>query len=125
MATWTYDELEKVGAAEELKIASLRADGTISRWTIIWVVRLGDDLFVRSYLGRRSSWFRRALASHEGQISAGGVAKDVAFVEIPDPAVNDEIDAQYRTKYSRHSKSVVDSVMTSDARSATMKLVPR
>jgi hypothetical protein len=44
MTTWTSDELKKIGTAEELKIASLRADGTLRKPVIIWVVRLGDDL---------------------------------------------------------------------------------
>ena len=42
MTTWTNDELNKIGTAEELKIASLRADGTLRKPVIIWVVRFGD-----------------------------------------------------------------------------------
>lgn len=125
MTTWTNDELDEIGGAEELTIASVLADGTLSEPTIIWVVRLGDDLYVRSYLGRGSKWFRRVQARHEGHIRAGGVEAQVAFVEEPDPPINDQIDALYRAKYSHHSKSVVDSVMTPEARSATIKLVPR
>ena len=35
MATWTSDELNKIGKAEELQIASLRKDGTLRKWVII------------------------------------------------------------------------------------------
>ena len=121
---WTHDELEAIGAAEELDIASLQSDGRLSRSTTIWVVRLGDDLYVRSYLGRGSNWFRRTQATHEGHIRAGGIEKDVTLVEVDDPAINDAIDSLYREKYRRYSKSVVDSVMTSEARSATIRLMP-
>jgi hypothetical protein len=38
---WTSDELNKIGKAEELKIASLRRDGTLRNSVIIWVVRVG------------------------------------------------------------------------------------
>jgi hypothetical protein len=31
MSTWTSDELEKIGRAEELEIASVRRDGTLRR----------------------------------------------------------------------------------------------
>jgi len=48
MAAWTADELSKIGPAEELEIASLRRDGTLGSPRTIWVVRHGDDLFVRS-----------------------------------------------------------------------------
>jgi hypothetical protein len=125
MDAWTSDELEAIGTSEELRIASLQADGSLSRSTIIWVVRLGDDLYVRSYLGRGSNWFRRVQARHEGHIQAGGIDKDVTLVEVADASINDELDAQYRAKYSHHSQSVVESVMTPDARSASIKLVPR
>jgi hypothetical protein len=54
MSTWTNDELKKIGTAEELQIASLRADGTLRKLVIIWVVRFGDDLYVRSVNGRNS-----------------------------------------------------------------------
>ncbi|MFN2107909.1 MAG: DUF2255 family protein [Candidatus Promineifilaceae bacterium] len=37
-----------MGNAEELRIASLRSDGTLRKPVIIWVVRVGDDLYVRS-----------------------------------------------------------------------------
>ena len=39
---WTSDELTKIGTAEELRIASLRRDGTLRKPVIIWVVRVGD-----------------------------------------------------------------------------------
>jgi hypothetical protein len=55
MSTWTSDELETIGGAEELEIASLRRDGTLRRPVTIWVVRHGDDLYVRSVNGRTSS----------------------------------------------------------------------
>jgi hypothetical protein len=60
MTAWTSDELEKIGAAEELRIASLRRDGTLRNPVTIWVVRHGDDIYVRSLNGRGSSWFRGA-----------------------------------------------------------------
>lgn len=52
MITWTNDELAKIGAAEELHIAALRSDGTLRNPVTIWIVRLGDDLYVRSEIGR-------------------------------------------------------------------------
>lgn len=124
MTTWTSDELNKIGRAEELEIASLRGDGTLRKPTTIWVIRLGDNLYVRSANGRGSAWFRGALVRHEGRIRAGGVEKDVAFVEESDPGINDQIDAAYHTKYRRYPQYVAPMV-TADVRAATIKLVPR
>jgi len=123
VSTWTSEELEKIAAAEELQLASTRRDGTLRKPVTIWVVRHGDDLYVRSVNGRTSSWFRGAQVRHEGHIEAGGVDKDVLLVETDD--MNDEIDAAYRSKYRHYAESIVGSVVSPEARTATLKLVPR
>jgi len=125
MITWTSDELNKIGKAEELQIASLRRDGTLRKPVTIWVVHVGDDLYIRSVYGRDSGWFRGTQVRHEGHIRAGGVDKDVTFVEESDPDINQQIDAAYRTKYRRYAASIVNSTLSTEARSATIKLVPR
>ncbi len=124
MTGWKSDELNRIGNAEELQIASLRSDGTLRKPVIIWVVRLVDDLYVRSVNGRTGAWFRGTQVRHEGHIQVGGVDKDVTFVDS-DPAINDQIDAAYRTKYHRYAASIISSIVSSEARSATIKLVPR
>jgi hypothetical protein len=124
VSTWTSEELDKIAAAEELEIASARHDGTLRNPVTIWVVRHGDDLYVRSVYGRTSSWFRGVQVRHEGRIRAGGVDKDVLFVEADDD-VNDEIDAAYRTKYHSYPASYVDPMVSPEARAATLELAPR
>jgi hypothetical protein len=124
MTTWTNDELNKIGNAEELRITSLRTDGTLRKPVIIWVVRLGDDLYVRSVNGRISGWFRGVQTRHAGHIRAGGVEKDVTFVEETDSEINNQIDAAYLAKYRRYPQYVAPMV-TPDVRAATIKLVPR
>jgi hypothetical protein len=76
MSGWTAEELDEIGAADELEIAALRPDGSLRRSTTIWVVRVGDDLYVRSYRGREGAWFRSVLRRPEGRIRAGGVDRD-------------------------------------------------
>jgi hypothetical protein len=126
MTTWTSEELDKIGNAEELQIAPLRRDDTLRNRVIIWVVRVGDELYVRSVNGRTSSWFRGVQDRHEGRIWAGGVEKDVRFVEIEaDDDLNDQIDAAYSDKYQRYAQSIIDSITRSKARSATIQLGPR
>ena len=123
MSTWTSDELDRIAGAEELELASVRRDGTLRKPVTIWVVRHGDDLYVRSVNGRTSSWFRGAQARHQAHIEAGGVGKDVLLVETDD--MNDKIDAAYRAKYHRYAESIVGSIVSPNARAATLKLVPR
>ncbi len=125
MTAWTTDELNKIGTAEERRIAGLKSDGTLRKPVIIWVVRVGDELYVRSVNGRSSGWFRGIQARHEGRIWAGGVQRDVTFVEIPDPAINEQIDTAYATKYRRYAASIIDSINGPQAGAATLQLLPR
>jgi len=90
---------------------------------IVWVVRLGEDLYTRSVNGPDAAWFRGAQLQHEGHISAGGIDKDVTFVDV-DGDVDDDVDAAYRAKYGRYRGPVV-SIVSPLARSTTLKLVPR
>ena len=124
MSAWTSDELANIAAAEELELASRRRDGSLRKPVTIWVVRHGDDLYVRSWRGPTGRWFRGARQAHEGHVRAGGVAKDVTFVDADDN-INDQIDAAYRTKYRRYADSYVPPMLSPDARATTLKLVPR
>ena len=124
MASWTSDELTRIGAAEELRIAPLRRDGTLARPRIVWVVRHGDDLYVRSVQGRTAAWFRGTQVRHAGRIWSDGAEKDVTFVDA-DPDINDALDAAYRAKYRRYAASIVGTIVSPQARAATIELVSR
>jgi hypothetical protein len=124
MATWTRDELDKIGKADELQIVTLRPAGTPRKPVTIWVARHGDDLYVRSGYGDRAAWYRGTQQRREGHIRAGGVEKDVTFAEA-EPAVNARIDAAYRSKYLHHGAQWVDPMVAPEAGATTIKLVPR
>jgi hypothetical protein len=125
MAGWTTDELDRIGSAEELELASARRDGSLRKPVTIWVVRVGDELYVRAVYGRTSTWFRGVQDRHEGRIHAGGVDKDVRFAGVDDAEINDEIDAAYRAKYGRYPARVVDPMVTAEVRATTLELVSR
>ena len=124
MTEWTSDELAKIGTAAELELASARRDGTLRNPRTIWVVRVGDNLYVRSMNGRAGGWFPGTQVRHQGHIGAGGVDKEVTFADA-DPDLNDQIDAAYRDKYRRYGPSIIGGVVNPGARAATIKLMPR
>lgn len=123
MSAWTDDELHRIGEAEELEVASYRPDGSLRPYVTIWVVRSGDDLFVRSAYGPENGWFRRAKASRTGRIRAGGVERDVAFVDAA-PETHVAVDAAYEEKYRRHPARVVQTVVGPAAAETTFRLAP-
>lgn len=123
MAPWTSEELERIDGAEELDLASRGGDGTLRRPVTIWVVRVGDAVYVRSVNGRGSSWFRGVQTRHQARIRAGGVERDVDLVETD--AGGDEVDAAYEAKYRGRYPSIVPSIVAPGARAATLALNPR
>jgi hypothetical protein len=122
MSGWTDDELATIEGTQEMNIAARRKDGTLRRSVPIWVVRAGDDLYVRAAYGAGSGWHRVAQASGQARIQAGDVEKDVTLEEVHD-AVNDQVDAGYRAKYGRYS-SIVDGITDAEARGSTLRVVP-
>ena len=58
MIAWTSDVRGTIEATEEFEFASVRHDGTLPDLMAMWVVRDGNDLYVRSVNGRDSSSFR-------------------------------------------------------------------
>jgi hypothetical protein len=112
------------GSADELRIAARRKDGTLRTPRIIWVVWVGDDLYVRSAYGTRAAWYRGTQATHQGHISVGGVEKDVTF-EHAGGQLDAEIDAAYWAKYRRHGAQYVNPVTDEESHTTTIRLVPK
>ncbi len=124
MRAWTPDELNAIGGSEELRIASHRRDGTLRPYVTIWVVRVGDDIFVRSAYGPGNGWFRRAQSSGVGRITAGGLERDVTFADAGS-GVHTDIDRAYHAKYGRHGPRIVGTVVGADKAPLTIRLLPR
>ena len=123
MTAWTDDELASVGRAEELQLASRRGDGTLRPYVTMWVVRSGDELYVRSAYGANNPWYRRAKASGVGRIRAGGVEHDVTFAEAVATA-HEDIDKAYHAKYDRYGPAIVGTVVGDQVAPLTIRLVP-
>jgi hypothetical protein len=123
MAAWTADELDRIGRATEVAVASRRADGTLSPYVTIWGVRSGDDIYIRSAYGPGNGWYRRAKARQAGRIRAGGVERDVQFAEAAANA-HPAIDAAYHAKYDRYGPKIVGTVVGPSAAAVTLRVVP-
>lgn len=128
-STWSDDELRTIDDEDEVVIASRRADGSLSSSAIIWTVRVGDEVFVRSAHGPENRWFARARSAGAGHVTIGGVSRDAVFEDAsPDsahPADAAAVDAAYHVKYdARHPKRDVDPVVDALSHTATLRVLP-
>lgn len=124
MSTWNPDALRAISDAEELSLTAAHPDNSFRKPVVIWVVRHGNDLYIRAFKGASGAWFRGTTQSGWGRIRAGGIEQEVNVVPESDPVINDALDAAYRSKYRRYPTYVAP-MITPEARATTLKLVPR
>jgi hypothetical protein len=127
--TWSRADLNLFGGAGEVEVSSVRRDGSQSRERIVWIVRVGDQLYLRSVNGPDAVWYRSTRSRHQGRLNARGLARDVSWVDAhadPDiePEIDAAIDAEYARKY-RGSTSAIERLNSPAARSTTMRVDPR
>jgi hypothetical protein len=92
------------------------------------IVRHDDAVYVRSVNGTTAAWYRGVQTRHEGELSAGRLQRQVAFVEAGEhtgdrSGLDDDLDAAYRDKYGRTS-SAVASITAAAARATTLRIDP-
>src|SRR5438034_6583003 len=124
MTNWTPEDLQRIGDSTELRVSSLRKNGTLRPYVTIWVVRAGDDIYIRSAYGADNPWYVRAKASGEGRVKAGGIERDVTFAYASADA-HAAIDAAYHAKYDRYGQAIVRTVVGPDVAPLTLRLLPR
>ena len=125
-AAWTSEQLDRIETADELQIAVRREDGTLRRLLPIWVVRVEDSVYVRTWHRRDTGWFGHVLTTRRAHIRVPGVEVDVAVEEVGDgpTGLRAAVDAAYRAKYGRYGRSSVDAMVADAAVASTLRLVP-
>ncbi|GAB92548.1 DUF2255 family protein [Gordonia rhizosphera] len=96
--TWNTQQLDRIGGSEELHITSYRRDGSLRKWTPIWVVRVDDDLYIRSAYGADGAWYRHATAG-TARVQVGDLESDATLEKVNDEQTNDRVADAYRAKY--------------------------
>ena len=125
--TWTPSELDAIDGVGEVDVATRRNDSTLRAPRTVWNVRHEDAVYVRSVRGATAAWYRGVQTRHEGELAAGGLRRDVSFVEAGGhtgdaSGLDDALDAAYRAKYGRGS--AVDHITADLARATTLRIDP-
>lgn len=125
--TWSKDDLDLIGGAGEVEVSSVRRDGSLSRSRTVWIVRVADQLFLRSVNGPGAAWYRSTRSRHHGRIETGRLVRDVTWIDVDaaeHPEIDPAVDAEYARKY-RGSTSAIAHINSPEARATTMRVDPR
>lgn len=124
MSQWSVGELNHIDHTDELHISVERTDGTLRDPRIIWMVRVGDEVYVRSAHGLEGAWYRAVLRTGKGHVSFSGVETATLFEHVPGH-LDAEIDAAFQAKYSRYPAQYVEPVTNAASHETTIRIVPR
>jgi hypothetical protein len=123
MTAWDPDVLRDIAKSDDLHISPFRGDGsTYGTPTWIWSVVVDGRLFVRAWNGTNGRWYTAAVAQGAGRIAAGGHTLEVTFTK-PDRALDDQVDAAYKTKYA--GSPYLPPMVSTGPRAATIEILPQ
>lgn len=122
-AAWLSGALARFGAADEMEISTRRRDGSLRPFVPIWIVAVGDALYVRSYRGAGGAWYRHAIQHRVGAIRAVGQQADVTFTPAGQQHdLMQAVDDAYRSKYARYGDSYLQPTLVGQAVATTLQL---
>jgi hypothetical protein len=124
--SWTPEQLQQIDGARELEIASMRPDGTQRQWLPIWVVRVGDQVYVRTWYRRTTGWFGDVVTTQQARVRVPHLETEVVVEDISDDDTDlrSAVDQAYQAKYAPPAGGSVRQMTTDSAAATTLRLSP-
>jgi hypothetical protein len=110
-----------IAAAQEIRIETQSATGTVHR-TTIWVAEHDGAIYIRSVNGPAARWYREATAGAHVAIHVKGKRLPVILVPADDPASIEAASEGLRAKYRRSSS--LGSMLKEDVLETTLRMEP-
>jgi hypothetical protein len=117
----TADALQHLADVEEIRIGSRRQDGS-TRSVPIWVVQVGDHIYVRSVRGPKGGWYRRLRANPDGEVRDGEHRHLVRAEAVTEADTLAQVTRAYATKYA--GSPFVRPLLEGPSIGATLRLGP-
>jgi hypothetical protein len=124
--SWTPAQLHQIDGSRELEIAGKRPDGTLRQWLPIWVVRVGDHVYVRTWYRRTTGWFGHVVKTREARVRVPHLETEVVVEDIGDgdAELRSAVDEAYQAKYAPNGGGSVGQMITDSAAATTLRLSP-
>lgn len=117
----TLSLLDKI---QEVHIETRRDEDSPVHRTIVWVVVVEGEVFVRSVRGPKGRWYREISANPDGALHAGDRRIPVRAAPATDGPTTEAVSDAIRSKYEGDWPGPTAAMVRSDVLTTTLKLSP-
>ena len=118
------ETLRLLNEIKEVWIETRRDEDAPEHRTIIWVVTVNGDVFVRSVRGEKDRRYREVSANPSAALHAGDNRIPVRAVPVTDDPTVGAVSEAYRSKYGRTSPGSTRAMLQPETLPTTSKLEP-
>jgi len=118
------ETLDLLDESEEVHIETSSDADSPKRRTIIWVVVVEGEVFVRSVQGQKGRWYQRISAHPEAALKAGDTSIPVRAAPATEEDTVDAVSAAFRSKYEEKWPGPTAGMVRPATLPTTLKLSP-
>ena len=122
--TFDAETLRLLDETREVRIETRRDSDSPEHRTIIWVVVVEDEVFVRSVRGSRGRWYREISSNPEGALHVADDRIPVQATPATEGATVDAVSAAFRSKYQKSSPASTEAMVRPETLATTLNLSP-
>jgi hypothetical protein len=121
LMSFSKEDLALLDESEEIKLET-QAPEREARRTAMWVVVDGDEVFVRTYRGAGSRWFRDVEQNPAVAIHVGGKRLPASAIPATDPDSIERTSAGFQRKYA--ADPATTAMLRPEVLDTTLRLEP-
>ena len=118
------ETLDLLDDTQEVRIETRRDENSPVHRTIVWVVVVGGEVFVRSVRGQKGRWYREISGNPAGALHAGDRRIPVRASPATEIPTTQAVSEAIRSKYERDWPGPTAAMLRADVLPTTLKLSP-
>ncbi|HEX6710919.1 MAG TPA: DUF2255 family protein [Rubrobacter sp.] len=118
------ETLRLLDETDEVRIETRRDADAPEHRTIVWVVVVDGEVFVRSVRGPKGRWYRELSSNPAGALHAGEHRIPVHAAPATDEATVDAVSEAYKSKYEESWPGPTAAMLRPEVLPTTFKLSP-
>jgi hypothetical protein len=123
-ASFDAETLQLLDATKEVRIETRRDENAPAHRTIIWVVAVDGEVFVRSVRGEKGRWYREVSANPSAALHVGDKRIPVRAVPVTDEPTIGAVSDAYESKYGRTAPGSTRAMLQPETLPTTLRLEP-